>query len=267
MFRIRLDVPSPAPERVRVEGPALHHLRVARVVPGEALEVFDGRGRAWGAWLESLDEGAAVLRLGDARRSPTGRTIVLLQGFPKGDKLELVLQKSTELGVSAVWPVLTARSVARPKQDALGARHARWQRIVEEAARQSGRADVPEVAPLRPARHCGAGTRPRGTAARARRGGAGRAAGTCGGRWRGGAGRRPRGWARPRGGRRAACGGRGARLPRTARAPDRNGRARSARRAPAPRRTSRLTEQPLRPSRGVTRCLAPRPTSAELDAR
>lgn len=150
MFRIRLDVPSPAPERVRVEGPALHHLRVARVVPGEALEVFDGRGRAWGAWLESLDEGAAVLRLGDARRSPTGRTIVLLQGFPKGDKLELVLQKSTELGVSAVWPVLTARSVARPKQDALGARHARWQRIVEEAARQSGRADVPEVAPLRP---------------------------------------------------------------------------------------------------------------------
>ncbi len=150
MFRIRLDVPSPAPERVRVEGPALHHLRVARVVPGEALEVFDGRGRAWGAWLDSLDEGAAVLRLGDARRSPTGRTIVLLQGFPKGDKLELVLQKSTELGVSAVWPVLTARSVARPKQDALGARHARWQRIVEEAARQSGRADVPEVAPLRP---------------------------------------------------------------------------------------------------------------------
>lgn len=150
MFRIRLDVPSPAPEHVRVEGPALHHLRVARVVPGEALEVFDGRGRAWGAWLESLDEGAAVLRLGDARRSPTGRTIVLLQGFPKGDKLELVLQKSTELGVSAVWPVLTARSVARPRQDALGARHARWQRIVEEAARQSGRADVPEVAPLRP---------------------------------------------------------------------------------------------------------------------
>jgi 16S rRNA (uracil1498-N3)-methyltransferase len=150
MFRIRLDVPSPAPERVRVEGPALHHLRVARVVPGEALEVFDGRGRAWAAWLESIDEGAAVLRLGDARRGATGRTIVLLQGFPKGDKLELVLQKATELGVSAVWPVLTARSVARPKQDALGARHARWQRIVEEAARQSGRADVPEVAALRP---------------------------------------------------------------------------------------------------------------------
>ena len=43
MFRVRLDVPTPAPGRVRVEGSALHHLRVARVVPGEALEVFDGR--------------------------------------------------------------------------------------------------------------------------------------------------------------------------------------------------------------------------------
>jgi len=75
--------------------------------------------------------------------------VVLIQGLPKGDKLDWVLQKSTELGVSAVWPVVTARSVARPKPEALGTRHGRWQRIVEEAARQSGRAEVPEVAPLR----------------------------------------------------------------------------------------------------------------------
>jgi 16S rRNA U1498 N3-methylase RsmE len=137
MFRVRLDVPTPAPERVRVEGAALHHLRVARVVPGERVEVFDGRGRAWAGWLETVDEGGAVLRLGDERRSETGRTVVLIQGLPKGDKLDWVLQKSTELGVSAVWPVVTARSVARPKPEALGARQARWQRIVAEAARQS----------------------------------------------------------------------------------------------------------------------------------
>ncbi len=150
MFRVRLDVPTPAPERLRVEGAALHHLRVARVVPGEKIEVFDGRGRAWAGWLETVDEGGAVLRLGDERRGETGRSVVLIQGLPKGDKLDWVLQKATELGVSAVWPVVTARSVARPKPEALGARHVRWQRIVEEAARQSGRAEVPEVAALRP---------------------------------------------------------------------------------------------------------------------
>jgi 16S rRNA (uracil1498-N3)-methyltransferase len=150
MFRVRLEVPSPTPERLRVEGHALHHLRVARVVPGEAVEVFDGRGRAWAAHLESVDERVAVLRLGEERSGATGRTVVLIQGLPKGDKLDWVLQKATELGVSAVWPVVTARSVARPKPEALESRHARWFRIVEEAARQSGRADVPEVTGLRP---------------------------------------------------------------------------------------------------------------------
>ncbi len=132
-----------------MEGPALHHLRVARVVPGEEVEVFDGRGRAWAAWLETVDEAGAVLRLGEERRGAAGRSVVLIQGLPKGEKLDWVLQKSTELGVSAIWPVLTARSVSRPKPEAISARHARWQRIVEEAARQSGRTDVPEVTALR----------------------------------------------------------------------------------------------------------------------
>ena len=106
---------------------------------------------------------------------------MLIQGLPKGDKLELVLQKATELGVSAVWPVLTERSVARPKPEALGTRHARWQRIAEEAARQSGRAEVPEVTALRSleeaARALGSGMR----AADPRRGGAQRAARRRGG--------------------------------------------------------------------------------------
>jgi len=149
MFRVRLDVGFPVPERLRVEGPALHHLRVARVGPGETLEVFDGRGRAWSARLESVDDGGAVLLLGKERRGATGRVVVLIQGLPKGDKLDLVLQKATELGVSAVWPVLTDRSVARPRPETFATRHARWQRIVEEAARQSGRADVPQVMALR----------------------------------------------------------------------------------------------------------------------
>ena len=150
MFRVRLDVASPAPDRVRVEGPALHHLRVARVAVGEQGEVFDGRGRAWVASVETVNEDGAVLRLGDERRGAAGRPVILIQGLPKGDKLDLVLQKATELGVSAVWPVLTERSVARPKPDALATRHARWKRIVEEAARQSGRTEVPEVTALRP---------------------------------------------------------------------------------------------------------------------
>ena len=234
MFRVRLDVPTPAPERIRVEGAALHHLRVARVVPGEEVEVFDGRGRAWEAWLETVDEGGAMLRLGDPRRGATGRAVVLLQGLPKGDKLELVLQKATELGVSAVWPVVTARSVARPRPEALAARHARWQRIAEEAARQSGRADVPEVAALRPLDEA-----VRALTAdlkllvldeeeRSERTGPG------GRTWPGGARGRSGRRAGPRGGGGAARRRGRAGVARTARAPDGDRRPRGARGAPSP---------------------------------
>jgi 16S rRNA (uracil1498-N3)-methyltransferase len=79
----------------------------------------------------------------------TALEVHLLQGLPKGDKLELVLQKTTELGAARLTPVLTARSV--PVRDAAreGRRLERWQRIVTEATRQCGRAQVPQVdAPL-----------------------------------------------------------------------------------------------------------------------
>lgn len=149
MFRVRLTVADPAPVRVRVDGPAFHHLRVARVVPREAVEVFDGRGRAWAATVESVGDDHAMLLLGSARTEDTGRRILLLQGLPKGEKLDWVLQKTTELGVAAVWPLSLARSVVKLGTEVARKRQVRWQRIADEAARQSGRADVPEIGPLR----------------------------------------------------------------------------------------------------------------------
>jgi 16S rRNA (uracil1498-N3)-methyltransferase len=162
VFRLRVEVGTPASERIRVEGSVLHHMRVARVTPGQSVEVFDGRGRAWAAEVETLAEDHAILVLGEVRTLEAGRPVVLIQGLPKGDKLEWVLQKATELGVSAVWPVSTARSVVRMKPEALEPRRARWQRIVEEAARQCGRAEVPEVRPLR-SLESAAGALPSGT--------------------------------------------------------------------------------------------------------
>jgi 16S rRNA (uracil1498-N3)-methyltransferase len=149
VFRVRIAVEGPAPARVRVEGPAFHHLRVARVAVGEVVEAFDGRGRAWAATVESVTDNHAVLALGAARTEDAGRRVLLLQGLPKGEKLDWVLQKTTELGVAAVWPLALARSVVKLGPDVARKRQVRWQRIAEEAARQSGRADVPEVGPLR----------------------------------------------------------------------------------------------------------------------
>lgn len=134
---------------LRVEGDAFHHLRVLRVGVGDSLEVFDGKGSAWEAEVVALEKDAALLRLGKARMAHPGRSITLVQVLPKAEKLEFVLQKGTELGAHAFWPALSERTVLKLDGAKAEARRARWQRIVEEAARQSGRTDVPTVHALR----------------------------------------------------------------------------------------------------------------------
>jgi 16S rRNA (uracil1498-N3)-methyltransferase len=74
-----------------------------------------------------------------------GPKITLYQGIPKGDKLDLILQKCTELGATEIIPFIAARSVARVPEARIQERVERWRRIVLEAARQSNRFSVPEV--------------------------------------------------------------------------------------------------------------------------
>jgi 16S rRNA (uracil1498-N3)-methyltransferase len=130
---------------LRVEGDALHHLRVLRLGRGDSLEVFDGKGRAWEATVLEVEREHALLQLGKHRAEGQGRHVSLLQALPKSDKLELVLQKGTELGAYAFYPVLSERCVVRLSKAAAESRRVRWQRIADEAARQCGRADVPAV--------------------------------------------------------------------------------------------------------------------------
>lgn len=143
----RLLVPGAAEGDVTVDGPRFHYLsRVLRLAAGDALEVFDGQGHAFDAKLLTVGETSARLALGPSRVAPTARAITVVQGLPKGDKLELVLQKGTELGVAAFAPAACARSVVKLDAKAAASRVTRWQKIVEEAARQCGRAHVPHVA-------------------------------------------------------------------------------------------------------------------------
>jgi len=119
-----------------------HHIaRVLRLEAGAPLIVFDGR-REVDAELERVDGATVIARRTGAPRL-TGRpaSIALLQGVSRGPKMDLIVRMGTELGLAAIHPVLTSRSVA-----GLGpARTDRWRRIAEQAARQSGRGDLPVV--------------------------------------------------------------------------------------------------------------------------
>lgn len=163
LHRLYVPLPELPTSEVTLAGERRHYLvHVLRLGEGDALEVFDGTGRAFDARVVALEADAVRLALGPARTAPPRRALHVLQGLPKGDKLEWVLQKGTELGAAAFHPVDTARSVVKLEPKRATERTERWRKIVEEAARQCRRNDVPQVHPPRPlleaARALGEGT-------------------------------------------------------------------------------------------------------------
>src|SRR4029453_12239094 len=129
--------------RVILDAEEAHHLRrVLRLRVGDLVRALDGRGRELTVRLTALGvrsaEGEILASATPGRESPLHLT--LAQGLPKADTLETIIRMSTELGVAAVVPLLTKRTVAA----GLGqGRLARWERVAREAAKQGGRVVVP----------------------------------------------------------------------------------------------------------------------------
>ena len=121
-----------------------HASKVLRLRPGEAVQLIDGENR-YDAVLTEVSAEETKARVTALCPSPEAPArAVLWQGLPKADKLEWIIQKATELGVWEIWPVEMLRSVARlGKNDPK--KQERLSRIALEAAKQSGRAHVPEV--------------------------------------------------------------------------------------------------------------------------
>jgi 16S rRNA (uracil1498-N3)-methyltransferase len=143
----RLFVPAErlAADRLSLSGDDhLYLARVLRARAGDRLTLFDGAGAEVDAEVARVGRHDTELALGDRRAGAVTAppvAITLLVAVPRGERLELVIQKTTELGVARVVPLVTARSVARPEPE----RRPRWEKIAREAARQCGRADVPRV--------------------------------------------------------------------------------------------------------------------------
>lgn len=126
------------PEEIR------RHLRVLRLAPGERIELFDGQGQRVQARITRLEKTGGEAAVECRRQDPLPRLAVrLIQGLPKGSKLDLVLQKGTELGISRFSPVYCRHGdIVAPPQRRDGRRE-RWEKIIQEAARQSGRSHLP----------------------------------------------------------------------------------------------------------------------------
>jgi 16S rRNA (uracil1498-N3)-methyltransferase len=123
---------------------------VLRMHPGDALTVFDGTGREWPCRVAEVARSGVRVTLGTPfvpAREPA-RRVTLCQALLKADKMEWVLQKGTELGVTRFEPLVTERVVASKRQAP-----ERWHRILVEATEQCGRTHVPELTEPAPLDH------------------------------------------------------------------------------------------------------------------
>ena len=126
---------------------AYHLVRVLRLRTGAALIVFDGAGHEHYAEIIHIDADQVTVHVGEHIGSATESNlhITLVQGVSRAERMDWTLQKATELGVSAIAPVLTARSVVRLDDRQSSKKLEHWQAIVVSACEQSGRRVVPAV--------------------------------------------------------------------------------------------------------------------------
>ena len=138
---------------VTIEGEAFRHLhKVLRLKRGDAVRVFNGRGVELHGRIGAISGGVAVVDVEGVVEAPDSSPldIFLLQGLLKGGKMDLVVRKATELGVSSILPFFTERTVPRFDGGAAARKTDRWRKIAEEASRQCGRGMVPAVYELLP---------------------------------------------------------------------------------------------------------------------
>ncbi len=142
MTRVFLDDRAMRGDRAVVTGGDAHHLHtVLRMGEGDRFTVVDERGAEREATIVSAEPDTIEVRLGPPRAAQIepAASLWLYHGLPRASRHETALRMCTELGVRGFVPVLSARSVVRLDANAMGRKLSRWQRIVDEAARQSGR--------------------------------------------------------------------------------------------------------------------------------
>ena len=136
--------------RIYIEGGDYNHIRnVLRMHPGEEIAVGTGEdNNEYRCKIESFEQNRVVCKLQFVKQADieSPAEIVLFQGLPKADKMELIIQKCVELGVAQIVPVSCKRCVVKLDEKKASAKITRWKQIAEAAAKQSKRTVIPKIA-------------------------------------------------------------------------------------------------------------------------
>jgi len=147
MDRIVLDHKVVIGQEVLIKGPPLEALRFQGGRVGSLITLTDSEGSDFRGRVLRLSEEEASILIFDAFPSPTESSleVILLQALPEKERMELIIQKATELGVSAILPFKSERSISLEEREAKQKKAHRWQEIGVKAVQQSRRAKVPRV--------------------------------------------------------------------------------------------------------------------------
>lgn len=151
MYRFYVEPSQRSENMIEITGEDVNHIKnVLRMKNGEQLVLCDGAGTDWLCELAGTRERNLVAHILEERASETELPVrlVLFQGLPKKDKMELIIQKAVELGAAEIVPVVTKRTIVKTEGGKEEKKLGRWQAIAESAAKQSGRGVIPRIAPV-----------------------------------------------------------------------------------------------------------------------
>lgn len=144
----RFFVADVVEDKIKIDGSDAHHIRrVLRYKLGDKLIVVDGSGKVMEAFIIETSDEMVIAEVKEVLDNNTESPIelILAQCLPKGDKMELVVQKAVELGVSTIYPIVSENCVVKYDEKKKMARQIKWQKIADEAAKQCGRTILPTV--------------------------------------------------------------------------------------------------------------------------
>jgi 16S rRNA (uracil1498-N3)-methyltransferase len=149
--RLYLEQPLLADSLISLPPGPARHVQVLRLQPGAEITLFNGQGGEWQATVKQMGRSEVQVQVG--QHDPVDRElphrITLAIGMPANERMDALIEKATELGVAAIQPLLTERSVLRLSGERAEKRLAHWHGVAVAACEQSGRIRVPEIAAVR----------------------------------------------------------------------------------------------------------------------
>jgi 16S rRNA (uracil1498-N3)-methyltransferase len=146
--RLYVDAALQRDAEIDLPAAAARHVQVRRLQPADRLRLFDGRGGEWAATVLHMGRSQVRVRVDafEPLERELGMAVSVALGMPANERMDLLVEKATELGVHAILPLLCERSVLRLAGERAERKRTHWQGIAAAAAEQCGRTRVPEVA-------------------------------------------------------------------------------------------------------------------------